>query len=392
MKGITKAILLALLCLGTLHVQAEEPFHPNVIVVLADDLGIGDLSATNGECKIKTPSLQKMAEEGITFLDAHSSSSVCTPTRYGLLTGRYNWRSRLERGVLSGTSDHLIPAERATLAHLLHKAGYHTQMIGKWHLGWDWARADEVNGKGKGIDFTQPIKNGPNINGFDGYYGHCGSLDMPPYVWVDTGNITAVPEREEGVTAEQDRYGWYRKGPIGADFQIDDVLPHLFRKSPSCQLASGRGETGRAFLSLPRVTRSSHPDRPHAALQGRKRNESVRRLCDAGRFTWGTLGCVKKARDRRQHTDHFYQRQWLFSRSQLPRSEEDGHDPSADSADTRPTSTKVVTAFLSSFAGRPGSKLVKPRTHWHVSRIFMRPCETSQGKNPETTAGKTRSV
>lgn len=198
---------------------------PNVILVMADDLGIGDISPTNPACKIATPRLQQMANEGLTFLDAHTTSAVCTPTRYGLLTGRYNWRSRLARGVLSGTSEHLIPADRPTLGHLMQAAGYHTAMIGKWHLGWDWAKTDG------GIDFTQPVVNGPDINGFDSYYGHCGSLDMPPYVWVDTGRITAVPDREEGVTAKEDRYGWYRKGPIGSDFQIPDVLPHLFGKA-----------------------------------------------------------------------------------------------------------------------------------------------------------------
>lgn len=135
--------------------------HPNVIVVMADDLGIGDVSPTNPNCKIRTPHLQKMAKEGITFLDAHTPSSVCTPTRCGLLTGRYNWRSRLAWGVLSSRSDHLIPADRPTLGHLMRKAGYHTAMIGKWHLGWDWHRRD-----GK-IDFTKPVKNGPDINGFD---------------------------------------------------------------------------------------------------------------------------------------------------------------------------------------------------------------------------------
>ena len=228
---ITRSLIF-FLCLGSLSVQAQNRRQlPNIIFVMADDLGIGDLQPTNPDCKIKTPNLQQMADQGITFLDAHSSSSVCTPTRYGVLTGRYNWRSRLAKGVLSGTSTHLIPAERATVAHLMRSAGYHTQMIGKWHLGWDWAKVDGKTGKGQKIDFTQPVKNGPDINGFDGYYGHCGSLDMPPYVWVDTGKITAVPQREEGVTSKEDAYGWYRKGPISPDFKIVDVLPHLFQKS-----------------------------------------------------------------------------------------------------------------------------------------------------------------
>ena len=158
--------LTGLVSLSFLRVTAG-PAQPNVIIVMADDLGIGDVSPTNPECKIKTPNLQSMADGGLVFSDAHTPSSVCTPTRYGLLTGRYNWRSRLARGVLSGTSDHLIPADRPTLGHLMRKAGYHTSMIGKWHLGWDWNKPD-----GKNIDFTQPVKNGPDINGFDQYYAH----------------------------------------------------------------------------------------------------------------------------------------------------------------------------------------------------------------------------
>ena len=216
-----KKIILTLLS-TSLALSAAKP---NVIIVMADDLGIGDISPTNPGCRIKTPHLQKMAAEGLTILDAHTPSSVCTPTRYGLLTGRYNWRSRLAKGVLSGTSKHLIPAERPTIGHLLKSAGYHTSMIGKWHLGWDWAK------NGKKIDFSKPVKNGPDINGFDQYYGHCGSLDMAPYVWVDTGMPTAIPVREEGVTKKEDPYGWYRKGPIAPDFNIEQVLPHLFQKT-----------------------------------------------------------------------------------------------------------------------------------------------------------------
>ena len=219
-----RQILIASLVASIFH-DCHAVELPNVIVVMADDLGLGDVSPTNPKCKIRTPNLQAMADDGLTFLDAHTPSSVCTPTRYGLLTGRYNWRSRLARGVLNGRSEHLIPADRPTLGHLMHTAGYHTAMVGKWHLGWDWHKVD-----GK-IDFAKPVVNGPDINGFDRYYAHCGSLDMPPYVWVDTGHVTAQPDRVEGVTKKQDRYGWYRKGPIGSDFVIDEVLPHLFEKS-----------------------------------------------------------------------------------------------------------------------------------------------------------------
>jgi arylsulfatase A-like enzyme len=117
---------------------------------------------------------------------------VCTPTRYGILTGRYTWRSQLKRGLLQGYSDHLIEEDRMTVASLLKDNGYHTAYIGKWHLGWDWARSGE--GK-EDVDFTQPVSHGPNTNGFDYAYGHCGSLDMAPYVYVENGMPTAVPTK-----------------------------------------------------------------------------------------------------------------------------------------------------------------------------------------------------
>ena len=117
---------------------------PNIIYILADDLGYGDLGAFNPEGKIKTPSLDKMASQGMIFTDAHTSSSVCTPTRYGILTGRYNWRSPLKKSVLSGTSRALIPQDRTTVASFLKSNGYNTAFIGKWHLGWDWALKDSA--------------------------------------------------------------------------------------------------------------------------------------------------------------------------------------------------------------------------------------------------------
>ena len=253
---------------------------PNIILVMADDLGIGDISPTNLECKIKTPHLQKMAKEGMTFLDAHTPSSVCTPTRYGLLTGRYNWRSRLARGVLSGRSPHLIPADRPTLGHLLKGAGYHTSMIGKWHLGWDWAK------DGKDIDYTKPVKNGPNINGFDQYYGHCGSLDMPPYVWVDTGKVTAQPKREEGVTKKEDPYGWYRKGPIAPDFKIDEVLPHLFDKT--MERVKERAKEDKPFFIYLPLPAPHTPSCPCLRSKARVVSIPTPTLCSRWIITWAT--------------------------------------------------------------------------------------------------------
>ncbi|MGD2016939.1 MAG: arylsulfatase [Planctomycetota bacterium] len=248
-------ISLSLLLVPTLLAPPQEaadgdpqPPRPNVVVVLADDLGIGDVSPTSAACKIETPHLAALAAGGMTFLDAHSTSAVCTPTRYGLLTGRYNWRSRLEKGVLNGNSGHLIPADRATLGHLMTAAGYATAAIGKWHLGLDWSRDDAG-----AIDFTGPVANGPDINGFGHYHVLPASLDMAPYVWVESGRVTGQPNRREGVTRKEDRYGWYREGQVGDDFFIDQALPHLVGEA--CEFIAERAEAARGgepfFLYLP---------------------------------------------------------------------------------------------------------------------------------------------
>lgn len=240
-KGIKIVLHLALLLvLGCKEKVERIPQMvdklPNIIYVLADDLGYGDINAFNPKGKIKTPHIDKLASEGIKFTDAHTSSAVCTPTRYGILTGRYNWRSPLKEGVLTGVSKSLIPNSRTTTASLLKSEGYNTAFIGKWHLGWDWAltEGDSVNGTGwnstdyKNIDFSKPVINGPKVLGFDYSYGHSGSLDMAPYVYVENGIPTSVPTK---VTIDEGKYTWWREGPTGDDFQHDDVTPNFFRKS-----------------------------------------------------------------------------------------------------------------------------------------------------------------
>ncbi|MDX1283585.1 MAG: arylsulfatase, partial [Draconibacterium sp.] len=203
--------------------REEKERPPNIIYVLADDLGYGDVACFNSEGKIKTPHLDKMASEGMMFSDAHTSSAVCTPTRYGILTGRYNWRSKLKSGVLGGASPALIPESRETVASILKKSGYHTAFIGKWHLGWNWAKNEDNT-----IDFSKPVEKTPNSNGFDYAYGHCGSLDMPPYVYVENGKSTAIPVDK---TENTDYQGFWRKGLTAPDFVHEEVTPHFFEKS-----------------------------------------------------------------------------------------------------------------------------------------------------------------
>jgi len=215
--------------------DTESP--PNIIFILADDLGYGDISSYNQTGKIRTPNIDRIGAEGIRFMDAHTSSSVCTPTRYGILTGRYNWRSRLKKGVLGGTSDALIPMDRTTIGSMLQTQGYHTAFIGKWHLGWDWARkpgGDTIDNDefqvdhSDFIDFSLPVENGPRELGFDYSYGFCGSLDMAPYVYVENGMATMTPT---DTTYSGDKYGWWRKGLTSDDFIHEDVTPNLFRRA-----------------------------------------------------------------------------------------------------------------------------------------------------------------
>lgn len=239
---IARLVLLSALLL-VVPVLAERP---NVVYILADDLGLGDLRICHSEGKIATPGSDELGREGMVFTDAHSNSAVCTPTRYGVLTGRYAFRSRMKKGVLNGFSDHLIEEGRMTVASYLKGQGYHTAFIGKWHLGWDWAK------DGKKVDYTQPVKNGPKEKGFIYSYGHCGSLDMPPYVWVENGMPTAVPDRETGRTKAESKNGWWRKGPTAPDFEHHDVLPNLTRRA--VRYVKEQAQTGNPFflyLALP---------------------------------------------------------------------------------------------------------------------------------------------
>ena len=230
---------------------------PNIIYVLADDLGYGDISSFNPDGKIITPNIDKLAAEGMMFTDAHTSASVCTPTRYGILTGRYNWRSPLKSGVLTGKSRALIPPNRSTVASLLKQAGYSTAFIGKWHLGWDWALKDSANFGGDGweykdfetIDFSRPIANGPNDLGFDYAYGHSGSLDMAPYVYVENGKLTSAVDH---ITENTDKYSWWRKGPTATDFKHDKVTPNFFGKAEDYIREKAKGASPFfLYLALP---------------------------------------------------------------------------------------------------------------------------------------------
>ena len=184
---------------------------PNIIYILADDMGYGDVSALNERSKIQTPNIDALAGQGMAFSDAHSGSAVCTPTRYGILTGRYAWRTRLKEGVTWSYDEPLIPRERTTVASLLKRHGYHSACIGKWHLGLGW----EKDSAGV-ADLTAPVDGGPNANGFDYFFGITASLDIPPYVYIE--NDRSTTEVIDTIEAMEGKKFW-RRGPIGDDFR-----------------------------------------------------------------------------------------------------------------------------------------------------------------------------
>lgn len=205
-----------------------SPDRPNIVIILADDLGYGDPQCYNSDSKIPTPNMDRLAEEGMRFTDAHTPSSVCTPTRYGLLTGRYCWRTRLKSGVLNGYSRALIEADRSTIGELCKQYGYRTAAIGKWHLGFQ-----EFAGRNERVDYDLPLRPGPVTQGFDYFFGIPASLDMPPYVFVKNDRpieplfytIGASKHRRQGGG------GFWRAGAIGGTFRHIDCLPRLTREA-----------------------------------------------------------------------------------------------------------------------------------------------------------------
>lgn len=183
-----KALLLLAAFLSLSGFCAEGNDLPNLIYILADDLGYGDIQCQNPKSQIPTPNIDKLASQGMRFTDLHTNSSVCSPTRYGIMTGRYSFRTWLKRGALSGYKPPLIAEGRMTVASLLKDHGYYTACIGKWHMGWNWGKGSD----GK-VDFEKPFTGGPVDCGFDSFFGICASLDIPPYCYCKDDRVLKQP-------------------------------------------------------------------------------------------------------------------------------------------------------------------------------------------------------
>jgi arylsulfatase A len=246
-----------------MNLRAATAAKPNILFILADDLGVGDVSCFNPKSIWQTPNLDRLAREGRIFTDAHSSSGVCTPTRYTLLTGRYSWRSKLKQGVLQGYSPSLIEPGRMTLPGFLRAQGYATAMFGKWHLGLDWVRTGT---KPEDVDFTKAVGGGPTAHGFDRFFGISASLDMPPYVWIQDDRVTAPPGGTVGDSAAPKLW---RAGPIGADFRMEDVQPRLIEKTTAFLAERAAANDGKPFFVYLPLASPHTPTLPTKAFAGK---------------------------------------------------------------------------------------------------------------------------
>ena len=224
----TIRLILAFLAL-TCTSFASDAKKPNIVFILADDLGYGDLGCYNKDSKIPTPNLDRLAREGTRFTDAHAPTSVCSPTRYAILTGRYSWRTRLQRGVLGPWDKPLIAAERLTVASLLKQHGYTTACIGKWHLGLNWQTKDGQSPSTRddpmsNVDFTKPIADGPTTRGFDHYFGTIVP-NYPPYCFIENDHTVGIPSVRDTGRADQ----FNIPGPMLPGWKLVNILPELTR-------------------------------------------------------------------------------------------------------------------------------------------------------------------
>ena len=257
---------------ASLSLSPDKKPSPNVIVIYTDDQGYGDVSALNPEAKFQTPNLDRLVNEGIAFTRGHSADSVCTPSRYSLLTGRYPWRTRMKRGVLGSEAKCLIADGRVTLASLFRDNGYHTAMVGKWHLGMDFP------GTKKDRDWSQPVKDMPLDKGFDYYFGIPASLNYGILAWFE-GRHAKVPPTQYTKKKKNKRHTDYRIMPpytheegleIAPDFIDNQCLTRFTDKA--IQWMEGKVDDSKSgkpfFLYLP-YTSPHYPVCPLPEFHGK---------------------------------------------------------------------------------------------------------------------------
>jgi len=325
--GLTAAALAVPGCNGSMQ-QTAGKFsgrNPNIIFIMADDMGIGDTTVYNPQSKIPTPHMEKLAEQGVVFTDAHSPSSMCTPTRYALLTGRYCWRTWLWRGVYGGYNRPLIKKDRMTIASLLKEYGYATACVGKWHLGWDWGlkegRSPDEDGhySPENIDFAKRIKEGPLRRGFDYFFGTSGcTTDDPPMCFIENDRTVGIPN----MIASRDPANEGRKLEMVPGWRHEDADIEYSRRSIEfIEKHLDKDPEKPFFLYLP-LSVPHIPWFPHEMTQGK--SDAGARGDQVWTADW-VLGQIMKTLDRHQISDNTL---IIFTSDNGPRRGVHGHKSS----------------------------------------------------------------
>ncbi|MCO6453803.1 MAG: arylsulfatase [Pirellulaceae bacterium] len=273
-----------------LHAAADAPStRPNVVVILADDLGYGDVQCYNPERgKIATPQIDQLASAGLRFTDAHSSSGVCSPSRYTLLTGRYHWRTRLQAGIVGYLGQPLIAPERLTIGGLARQQGYHTACIGKWHLGWEWQVpperrklfapprgefpevTDEHRAAWRDV-YSQPIGGGPTTRGFDLYFG-TDVPNWPPYCFIEQDRTVGIPSTFLPRAMFRNHLASL-PGPALPDWRLEGILPALAERASD--YIRQRAAAGQPFLLYLPLTSPHTPLAVNQPWRGRSGLDSA---------------------------------------------------------------------------------------------------------------------
>jgi arylsulfatase A len=300
---------------------APEPQRkPNIVFVLADDMGYGDVGCYNADSKISTPNMDRLAKEGVRLTDAHSPSSVCTPTRYGILTGRHCWRTWLKSGVVGGYTNPLIEPSRTTVGSFLKKHGYTTACIGKWHLGLGWTRHNGYVGswkdaeahfdgswqdgdpkEGMNVDFTKPIHGGPNDLGFDyAYYtAACSTIDGP-FCYIENDRTVGIPNKP--IFVDKKKHPDYRPRPgwIAPGFVLENVDMTFTNKAIEFVGRSNKKDPAQPFFVYLALSAPHAPWLPPAFVQGK--SEAGPRGDQVVLVDW-CVGRIVKALERMRLTD-----------------------------------------------------------------------------------------
>ncbi len=284
--------------LGSAAIAANT--RPNIVVILADDFGVGDIQAHYPNNKIATPNLDRLVRQGLSFTDAHSPSAVCSPTRYGLLTGRYAWRTRLQEWVIAAYEPPLINKERPTLPGFLQQHGYHTSCIGKWHLGWEWvgpqpSRMTKVRNGQRAFqwDFTQPVLGGPTQRGFDDFFG-VDLPNLPPFTFIENDRTTPLPteryvfDSSEGIVLPKPFVG----APMAPGWRFQNILPEITRRAVRKIHELAKQEE--PFFLYFSMTSPHEPVSPSGKFQGRS---GIAPIADFVMETDWSAGQVIKAID-----------------------------------------------------------------------------------------------